>query len=1155
MDINFLLKHKRTAVAVALASALTMIPFNVNAKRIVDVNQYFQFVVYEVGDTYEDVGDDDNPVGKHAVATPSADTIEMLKKGLEYYSPLFGNNNNNIIPVRIALVQETDADGNASAYSGPLSAGQYRYYTALTGALFKNYYGDNGLSFFDELADVTVNYTSPGTDWYRKDMENLPTNGVDPDLQSTMIHELGHALGIATQVRKNSAGNFEFIRDGYFLFTSGITDIYGNHAKPGMEIGFNEGPDSGKFVVHRSLVASVGDRYDTYTGAYFTGKNVAEVLNGALIAYPAGTTPLDPVPGIPINCFEETTAEFSHLEPQNGLMSHQNYRNWNVMMEAELAVLQDCGVEIDRRNAYGYSIYNSGTESNIRYFVNTNPYYKRTSDGQWIYGEHNPTNYGIGLHVYGSYNSVLQKSELLSSGNYGIGIRVDGVHNEITIPAGTRVEATGKGGIGVLYSWGKEHQLNIAGSVKAAGNAVQFDFGDNCLGNTMEYQGSYIRLGSSTEMSVLDEISGPLVSNFNLSGSIEGGKNAIYISSNAYVENINILRGASITGNILSEWNPSGINRNSGISTPSLLTTDLTFGLAADANGKATDKGDPLFNLTYNGNITGKYSIVLKFAGGKTSINGNVYVLSATVEEGATLGGNAVYTLYDDSSGLSDRGTFTNYGKLSPGNSIGEIVVNGEYIQESTGVLHMEYGSGGSTDRLKVSGDANFGGSLHIEPYGSYFASGAVTDVSLSDMIIVGGTQTLDPGFISSVLADQSVQSPTLLQNVRIKSGGGSIADTVFSTTITRRPLAYSRFATGGNAKRLGYGFDIAADNALGAMQKVVAALDYSSMDGSDIAYALDRMNPSVYANAVQGVFDHQQIVNDFSYRQMNSSKANGSGISTYAQTYLTHGSRGHGSESIDRSTNFGVMAGFDNVSDSGFLKGLYLDANQRYTKTRNYSSVHDTSLYGGVKVLVGVNPDSTLTFAADARVGFDRITAERGVAFLSVADSHKNDYTALGSSISAKIGYDMKGDSLSYRINAGFDYHYLRTPEVDEGLQGTALTVDKESFNSLKACIGLDIAGDKHQLTDDVKFGFNGSLIYRYELIDRSGVFNARFNNAANADFTHEVYSFGRNSIDVLLTPVFGFGQADLEFDVGGSVYPGEGGSVFGRVNYLYRF
>ncbi|MGN0916136.1 MAG: hypothetical protein ACI4NE_07290, partial [Succinivibrio sp.] len=140
---NTLLNHKRTAVAVALASALAMMSFNVEAKKIVDVNQYFQFVAYEAGDIFEIEADDiaaNRPVTEKEIIedTVSDESIEILKKGVEYFTPLFGNLNTNSVPVKIALVQKTQTDSNATAYSPALDAGPYRYTTELTAALFKN---------------------------------------------------------------------------------------------------------------------------------------------------------------------------------------------------------------------------------------------------------------------------------------------------------------------------------------------------------------------------------------------------------------------------------------------------------------------------------------------------------------------------------------------------------------------------------------------------------------------------------------------------------------------------------------------------------------------------------------------------------------------------------------------------------------------------------------------------------------------------------------------------------------------------------------------------------------------------------------------------------------------------------------------------------
>ncbi len=84
------------------------------------------------------------------------------------------------------------------------------------------------------------------------------------------------------------------------------------------------------------------------------------------------------VQGLPLNGYEDsegTVPELSHIELQNVNMSHQNYRNWCSFTEAELALMQDLGYNIDRGAYFGKSIYNSGTvdeDENINYFTYDN---------------------------------------------------------------------------------------------------------------------------------------------------------------------------------------------------------------------------------------------------------------------------------------------------------------------------------------------------------------------------------------------------------------------------------------------------------------------------------------------------------------------------------------------------------------------------------------------------------------------------------------------------------------------------------------------------------------------------------------------------------------------------------------------------------------
>lgn len=361
------------------------------------------------------------------------------------------------------------------------------------------------------VAKIGINVLGTSADggegmWTMDPQPSLPQSPKE-DMFSVMFHELFHAYGLSADVIQvldgPSKGTRFNSKENFSIYSSGLRDYFGTSAAPEMEIrpfmpGEIEANTRDPNIFYIELTLDEGQEPSGAKGLYFVGTHVTEVLGeGTKIALP--DDPETFVPGLPINSIEiggkESTDEtqgtddgdqvqannggeqsdwdyeFSHVELQNSLLSHQNYRNWGIPMEAELALLQDLGLKIDRRNFFGYSIYKSGdNESSLNTVVNTNPFYARNEDGtSFIVGAPNKNLYGIGLHVYGSYNHVIQKADLLADGTFGIGIRVDGANNIIDIPEGTRITANGEQGYGVVFSYGKEHVLNVEGSVEATG--------------------------------------------------------------------------------------------------------------------------------------------------------------------------------------------------------------------------------------------------------------------------------------------------------------------------------------------------------------------------------------------------------------------------------------------------------------------------------------------------------------------------------------------------------------------------------------------------------------------------------------------------------------------------------------------------------------
>ncbi len=563
-------------------------------------------------------------------------------------------------------------------------------------------------------------------------------------LQVVLYHEIAHALGIICGKKdedENEAGNtnkkyvFSDLPEGSNNFDSHLVDQKGNYAAEGQEISSSDG--AGVFFVE-NLDADKLSATSTAGRVYFVGENVSEVLGGT----GEKVKKFQNVDGIPILGWENGRPDFSHINLARGLMSHHNYRSYTALMEAELAIMQDIGYDIDRRNFFGRSIYSDGNGTDGNPFKNTQGYFARNAAGTaYEIGKANTATLGIGLHIYGSGNNILQTDEgkgdgsadLLACGTGGAGIRIDGVCNTVAVDKGVTVSADGENGRGVLVAYGHDNRVVIDGTVTAAGaggDGVRFDFGSNSMGGNEEYRGSYLRYqrdvdenGNITSSSNIplnfvierdsiseDDLAGPMGS-LIVNGKLYGRDHAVYISKNAFVNNINVNGGARIKGDIVSDWK------------------HFDNGLYDGGWGENKDQGDKLFlqyseeihdydkyhkdlvtalnfkgNTEMQGNIIGSDNMKMTVNSGTLRHDGSADVVNVKVNQGATLLGKS-YTVNDMSGrmaeGISDdtTGKFINHGIIGALNEDSKLSIDGTL--ESDGRL-LAY-SGGSAGYIEVS--------------------------------------------------------------------------------------------------------------------------------------------------------------------------------------------------------------------------------------------------------------------------------------------------------------------------------------------------------------------------------------------------------------------------------------------------------------------
>lgn len=1101
----------------------------------------------------------------------------------------------------------------------------------------------------DIVAEIEVNLAPPDVNWYIEKFPSLPSNGTDSDYYGTITHEMFHALGLGTYISRDSSGKVTFGTSGNYddndykrsmavfnKYEMGIRDVFGrvvyysatynqglgkttytyyddNPIKPNDENDWNR--ISGE-LISRDIVPITleqfndpnfakkddefyilkGDDVETNSGTYFTGKNVEAVLNGALIAWPDGSE-VQPVRGLPLNGYEgdETTPELSHIELQNCNMSHQSYRNWCNFMEAELAILQDLGYNVDRGAYYGKSIYNSGTvddEGDITYFSYNN---EQTFNSTQMHG--------TGLHVYGSYVDVEQSATLNADGAYGTGIRVDGVGNKVTIASD--ISAKNVGGNGLLVAYGKEHEITLkAGNTidasKKDGVAARFDFGSNELGDQAGYRGSYIntsytsqeeidereaeRPGSSagmqvgwsefTEDDIPDDIQGALVENFNVAGNLTGSKAAIYISPNAYVKNINILKGADIQGDIISEWNPNEIiyqnedaeENESSVLKPLLLggedgLTHLNFGYASDANGNflLDEQGQPVADANYekelSNNILGKDSLVIDLWAGNLTTSGTNAVNIVHVADGANT-------------------QYINKGDLTIESS---LVVDGSFV--NNGKLQTSFDEDGESLKIFGTGSAQLTG----------------TD-STTGTFVLNAEQGFYKGTTYIDLVNEAVDTPTITindDNLVVNSNSASLkmsADFDGTDIITITTLRdYSSLASTGGEAQLAEQIAWKADDISAKLevdddpehlspidqkwQDIIVGMDYCDSTSPTAKQAMKALTPHVYSSSAQATLNTHTMMNNLNMLGNFSSNVpaarTGGGRGPAADIAPQHNSwrnivvpfssytDQHNGASSYTNHNSGVLGAMERTLDNGLTQGYHAAVNHQSTSSAS-QRIKGEGFYLGTHASYAPADWKGWQVFGSARLGLENMRSQRNFVLGGGSFGRSDaDWTGFSGSFTVGTALEKEHGVVKSGPFAALGYSFAHRPSVDEHGGGIPAHLDGATYDSLQTQLGYRLTTAPKALDsyDSTKWQAHASVAWNHELLNDNGSTDFALEGLSKA-INDKTADYGRDSMSVAAGITFKTPKRlDVGLTLGSDIYRKGGSSVYGKVNFEWKF
>lgn len=486
-------------------------------------------------------------------------------------------------------------------------------------------------------------------------------------------------------------------------------------------------------------------------------------------------------------------------------------------------------------------------------------------------GSNTITNAGSAQYLWGSYNdgdgSGGGSNTIINTGDVGTrlvgsensGDDSSGGDNSIT-NLGTTVNLVGawnsgngsSGGGNSIYTSGTTSSY-IAGSLNQGENSSG---GDNIITNSGSVStaiiGSYNygqgSNGGNNTISNSGIVNGNIDGSYNYGEDSQGGGNTIY-NSGTVTGDIN---GSRNTGTGSSSGGAGNTIYNYGTVNGSIYAGDgddtvvIGGGSSVDGTIDGQDGYDTLefYNMgSFNPAVLGDYTYQnfesYGFAGGSNTLTGDWDTggMDLMVNNGSlTLAGGVTLTIDDlyvyEGGILGGSGLITghviNYGTISPGNSIGTLTINGDFINEG-GTLLVELSLGGG-DLLRVNGTATLnGGYLRTSLSPDIYLGGESWTVLRADSV-VGSFR----GLISSL------NSATL--SLALSYSGNSVG-----VSLSRKP--YADFADTNGQSVVGAALDDIvplAQSRGGYMADLVITMDFG-YSAAQITQALQGLNAEMY--------------------------------------------------------------------------------------------------------------------------------------------------------------------------------------------------------------------------------------------------------------------------------------------------------------------